>query len=191
MHQGIKHTIKHNGSYYLTTTIVEWLDALKQDEYKKIIIGSLKYCIKAKGLNVYAYVIMNNHMHMVVNCNEPFQLKDTIRDLKRFTSKKIIAGLLACGDATSVNMLEEFEKAGSKDKKNKTYKVWQTGNHALEVHSEKFAWQKINYIHNNPVRAGLVGKQEDHLFSSAQNYFGYAHTILDEVYCLPPMLQTF
>ncbi|WP_336246118.1 transposase [Paracrocinitomix mangrovi] len=88
--QGVKHTIKKNGSYYLTLTIVEWIDVFTRKNHKDAIIQSLRYCIEHKGLNVYAYCLMTNHLHLIVNCNEPFELKNTIRDFKRHTVKQIL-----------------------------------------------------------------------------------------------------
>lgn len=91
---GIKHTIKKpQGSYFMTLTVVEWIDVFTRERYAKIIIDSLKYCIQNKGLNIYAYVVMSNHLHIIANCNVDFQLNDVIRDFKKFSSKQIIASI--------------------------------------------------------------------------------------------------
>jgi REP element-mobilizing transposase RayT len=76
---GIKHTIKKNASYYLTLTVVEWTDVFTRKNHKDAIIESLRYCIANKGLNIYSYCLMTNHLHMMVNCDAPFELKDVIR----------------------------------------------------------------------------------------------------------------
>lgn len=78
--QGIKQNIKSNKSYFITPTVIGWIDVFTRKEIRDIVIESLRYCHYHKGLNVYAYCIMSNHIHLIVNCNEPFQLKDTIRD---------------------------------------------------------------------------------------------------------------
>ena len=78
-----KHTIKKNASYYLTLTVVDWVDVFTRVNHKDAIINSLKFCIKNKGLNVYAFCLMTNHLHLVVNCDDPFELKDVIRDFKK------------------------------------------------------------------------------------------------------------
>ena len=83
-----------------------------------------------------------------------------------------------------------FRKAGSDDPKNKTYKVWKSGNHAIELYSEKFTWEKVNYIHQNPVRAGWVNNQEDWLYSSAPNYAETEIILLNELVCLTQMVET-
>jgi REP element-mobilizing transposase RayT len=80
MRQGIKHNIKENNSYYLTMTVVRWVDLFSRKSQRDLFISSLKYCIQEKGLNFYAYCVMTNHIHLIVNCNEPHHLRDTIRD---------------------------------------------------------------------------------------------------------------
>jgi putative transposase len=171
-------------------TIVEWIDIFSRLEQRDIIIKALKYCTAEKGLNVYAYCIMTNHIHMIVNCNEPFQLKDTIRDFKKFTSKAIISEIKNGAESRRQWMLELFEKSGGDAAKNKTFKVWQTGNHALELYSEKFTWEKVNYIHQNPVKAEFVRNAEDWRYSSASNYAELEKLILDEVFSLTPRMIT-
>ena len=109
MQQGGKHNIKKNTNYYLTLTIVGWVDVFTRHSHKDAIIESLRYCIKNKGLNVYAYCLMTNHLHMVLNCNEPFQLKDVIRDFKRHTVKTIIDQIINKPVSRREWMLREFE----------------------------------------------------------------------------------
>jgi REP element-mobilizing transposase RayT len=88
--QGLKQNIKFNSTYYLTLTVVNWIDVFTRKNHRDAIIESLKYCQAEKGLNIYAYVIMSNHIHLIVNCNLPFELSDVIRDFKKFISKKIV-----------------------------------------------------------------------------------------------------
>ena len=189
MQQGVKHNIKKNTSYYLTLTVVGWVDVFTRNSHKHALIESLRYCIKNKGLNVYAYCLMTNHLHMVVNCNEPFQLKDVIRDFKRHTVKTIIDQIINKPESRREWMLREFEAAADKTDRNKTYKFWKSGNHAIELFTEKFVWEKINYIHNNPIKEKYVKNPQEWLYSSASNY-GYGEGLLDEVQCLTPRLKT-
>ena len=189
MQQGVKQNIKKNSSYYLTLTVVGWVDVFTRNNHKDALIDSLRYCIKNKGLNVYAYCLMSNHLHMVVNCNEPFQLKDVVRDFKRHTVKTIIGQIINAPESRREWMLREFAEEGDKNARNKTYKFWQSGNHAIELFTEKFVWEKINYIHNNPVKEKFVKKPQEWLYSSASNYW-YGEGLLEEVQCLAPRLQT-
>jgi REP element-mobilizing transposase RayT len=190
MKQGQKLTIKENKSYYLTMTVVGWIDIFTRKAYCDIIVDSLQYCIKEKGLNLYAYVIMSNHLHLIVNCNEPFQLKDTIRDFKKFTSKKILLEIQNGVESRREWMLKFFKEAGNETIKNKTYKLWKTGNHAIELYNQKFTWDKVNYIHQNPVKAGFVERSIDWLYSSAKNYEEMGNVKLKQVECLMPILIT-
>jgi len=190
MRQGIKHNIKENKSYYLTMTVVRWVDLFSRKSQRDLFISSLKYCIHKKGLNVYAYCMMTNHVHLIVNCNEPHQLRDTIRDLKKFTAKAAVQEIINGKESRREWLIELFKKEGELDPKNKTYKVWQSGNHAIELYSAKFTWDKINYIHRNPVEAGFVKYPDQWLYSSARNYAEKDDLILEEVICIPQRLIT-
>jgi putative transposase len=181
-----KHTIKNESAYFLTLTIVERIDVFNIQSCCETFIESLKYCQKHKRLIIFAYVIMPNHIHMVVNTEEPFLLKDVMRDLKKFTSKSIMKILEEEPEGRRAWNLSSFASAVTK--KHTNYKFWQEGNHAIELLSEKFFWQKINYIHKNPVKARIVNNPEDWLYSSASNYCGKGGII--EVECLRPRIIT-
>lgn len=150
-----------------------------------MIIDSLKHCQQQKGLVVYAYVVMTNHIHLIVQTNEPFLLKDVIRDFKKFTAKKILEKIKIEPESRRDWMLSVF--ALSAGKKHKEFRFWQEGNHAIELFTAIFIWNKINYIHNNPVRAGFVKRPEDWIYSSASNYLDLESVL--EVDCLNPPLQ--
>lgn len=172
----------------MTLTVVDWIDVFTRKNHKKAIIDSLEYCIQNKGLNVYAYCLMTNHLHLIVNCDEPFKLKDVIRDFKRHTVKQVLFQILNEPESRREWMMERFQKNGEAFKSNENIKFWQSGNHAIELFTEKFVWDKIHYIHNNPVEEGFVKKPEHWFYSSASNYID-GTGILD-VICLKPMLQT-
>ena len=170
MKQGEKQNIKSNKSYYITLTVEAWIDVFTRKNHIEALVSSLKYCQKEKGLVIFAYCIMSNHIHMLVNTNEPFLLKDTIRDFKKFTSKKIISQIISELESRREWMLNQFSLAADISEKHKNYKFWQTGNHAIEVYTHNFVWDKINYIHNNPVRYGYVKEDFQWIYSSATNY---------------------
>lgn len=164
---------KQEAAYFLTMTAVEWADVLMRREHKQIICDSLNYCIDKKGLEIFAYVIMSSHLHMIaraMNCD----LSNIVRDFKKFTSSMLIKDFKTTTESRKDWMLEIFNTGGSKQNKKSTNQVWQYNNHAEEVYSPKFTLSKIRYIHNNPVEAGLVSRPEDYLFSSAQDYSGQA-----------------
>jgi putative transposase len=138
MQQGQKQNIETDRSYFLTLTVVNWIDVFTRKNHRDAIIESLKYCQKEKGLVLYAYCIMSNHIHMIANTKDSCLLKDTIRDLKKFTSKKIIELIQNEPESRREWMLKLFEEEAKPSKRHKYYKFWQEGNHAIELFSEKF-----------------------------------------------------
>jgi len=170
MQQGQKQNIKTDKAYFLTLTVVNWIDVFTRKNHRDAIISCLKYCQKEKGLIIFAYCLMSNHIHIIANAEKSFLLKDTIRDFKKFTSKKIVAQIQNETESRREWMLKLFEDEAEPSKRHKYYKFWQEGNHAIELFSEKFVWDKINYIHNNPVEAGLVKQAHEWIYSSASNY---------------------
>ncbi len=189
MEQGVKQNIKENKTYYITMTVVNWVDVFTRKNHCDAIIESLKYCQQAKGLNIFAYCIMSNHIHMLVNTNEPFELKDVIRDFKKFTSKKILSQIQNEPESRREWILKLFEDEAEHSVKHKNYKFWQAGNHAIEIYSPKFTWEKINYIHNNPVKAGYVSEGFHWKYSSASNYQDIESIL--EVELIGQMLVTY
>jgi len=184
MQKSIKHTIKTNQAYFLTLTVVNWVDVFSRKNHRDAIIESIKYCQENKGLVIFAYVIMTNHIHLIANTNEPFLLKDVMRDFKKYTSKKITEQIREEPESRREWMMAIFAlKATSK---HKDYKFWEEGSHAIELYSEKFIWDKINYIHNNPVRAGFVKHPQEWIYSSASNYYGLESIM--EIICLEQKL---
>jgi hypothetical protein len=127
---------------------------------------------------------------MIVNCNEPFLLKDTIRDFKKFTSKKILEQIETEPESRREWLISIFGSKAHNSRKHTDYKFWEAGNHAIELYSEPFVWEKIHYIHQNPVKAGFVAKAEEWIYSSASNYQDLP-SILTEVECLPQRLITY
>jgi REP element-mobilizing transposase RayT len=148
------------------------------------VIESLKYCIKKKGLQVFAYVIMSNHVHLIVQSSIG-DLSGTIRDFKKYTAKRIIKTAEVMPESRREWMLNQFRYNASKHQRNSKYQVWTHENHAILLHSNNFIAEKIEFIHNNPVRAKIVQYPEDYLYSSARNYAKLS-TVLDiEVLVLP------
>ena len=123
-------------------------------------------------MKVYSWCLMSNHMHVIASASEGNNLSDIIRDFKKFTNKNLIRSIKEIPESRRDWMLNLFWYAGKNDKKIKYYKVWQEGNDAKEINSTDFLDQKLEYIHNNPVRAEIVASPEDYLYSSAKDYSG-------------------
>lgn len=108
--------------YFLTTTVVDWLDVFFRPCYKHIIVESLRYCQREKGLEIYGWVLMSNHMHMIAGAKEGLNFSNIIRDFKKYTSKALTNSIKEENESRREWMLNRFEYAGSNDKKIKYYK---------------------------------------------------------------------
>ena len=159
-------------AYFITITTVGWIDVFTRLNQKQAVINALQYCQQNKGLEIYAYVIMSSHIHLLCKTTDGFILSDVIRDFKKFTSKKIIQTCLDEPESRREWMLAYFQKACEHLKREQHYKVWQDGYHAETIYSNSFIKQKVEYIHNNPVKDKIVSLPEDYYFSSARNYAG-------------------
>jgi putative transposase len=158
---------EQNSPYYVTFTRLS---------YKKIVTDNLNWCIENKGLIVWAWCLMSNHLHAVLQAREGHELSAIIRDYKKHASKVITNAIETEPESRREWMLHRFEWAGKADKRNTKYKFWQESNHAIlfDPLFPAVARQKIEYIHNNPVRVGIVTRPEDYLYSSAIDYCGGA-----------------
>lgn len=161
-----------DNAFFLTLTVVDWVDVFTRPVYRRIFSDALNYAIDQKGLELFAWVLMSNHAHLVAAAREGHQLSDIIRDLKKFTSKRIVEEIQVIPESRQDWMLYRFAYSGKFDPKIKNYRFWQEGNFPKECHSRDFLMQKINYIHNNPVRAEIVECAEHYLYSSAVDYAG-------------------
>lgn len=173
-------------AYFITTTIINWIDIFTRLNQKQLIVDSLVYCQKEKGLEIYAWVLMPSHLHMMCRVTGDVALSDVMRDFKKHTSKKIIELILNEPESRREWLLEQFSKACDHLAREQKYKVWQDGYHAEILQTNKFIYQKLNYIHNNPVEAGIVSNSWDYKYSSARNYADL-DALLDVV-VLPPQL---
>ena len=155
--------------HFITVTVVDWIDVFTRKTYKDVVIESLDYCIQNKGMILFGYVIMSNHIHMIIQSQEA-TLSDLIRDFKKFTAKSILKKIQNSPESRREWMLERFKLATESHSRNKNYQLWQYGNHPEEVYSNKFMWSKLDYIHLNSVRAGIVEKASNYVYSSASAY---------------------
>ncbi len=158
--------------HFITCTVIHWIDALSRPEYKEIILDSLRYCIAEKGLLVHAWVIMPNHLHLIVSTVENATISGIVRDFKKFTSRKIIEAIKNNEqESRRIWLMRAFEKAGKQNGSNFTYQFWQQDFHPIELNTHEKWIQRLNYLHENPVRAGIVWREEDYKYSSATDYF--------------------
>jgi REP element-mobilizing transposase RayT len=156
-------------AFFITMTTVGWIDIFTRKNHKLAIVDSLKYCQENKGLEIYGRVLMHSHLHLICRAAEGFRLSDILRDFKKFTSKKIVLQIIDEPESRREWLLPLMQKYCEHLKRDQEYKLWQDGNHAEVIYSTKFFYEKLNYIHQNPVQDMLVEKPEEYLFSSARN----------------------
>ena len=161
------------GCYFLTFQVVGWIDIFSRQTYRDIVVDSFNFCVREKELNVHAWVIMSNHVHCILSSNTG-KLSDTIRDLKGFTSKQILSTVLNSNESRKEWMLHEFGYQATTHNRNENFQLWTHENHAEELLPEipEKGAVKLNYIHQNPVRAGIVAETEHYVYSSALDYAG-------------------
>jgi REP element-mobilizing transposase RayT len=159
-----------NGIYYLTLTVVDWVDIFTRKEYQYAIVDSLNYCIANKGLVIHGWCLMSNHLHLIAKANENFNLSDILRDFKKYTSKTIINLIKEIPESRREWLLHRFEYAGKYLKRIKNYKFWKDDNHAILLDSTILMEQKLEYMHNNPVVAEIVNLPYEYIYSSAKFY---------------------
>lgn len=124
---------------------------------------------------------VTSHIHLIFRSAGKQKPELLIGDFKRFTSKAIVKSIIENPkEGRKEFLLEQFRKAGSKSSNVNQYQFWRHDNHPVELWSNKVIDEKIDYIHYNPVEAGLVFRAEDYLYSSAADYAGGAG-ILDDV----------
>jgi REP element-mobilizing transposase RayT len=161
-----------HATYFLTFTVVDWIDIFTRTVYKTIIVDALNYCAEHKGWQIYAWVLMSNHLHLVVATQPPFRMSEVIRDFKRFTSKKILEAIQHNPESRREWLLDKFSYHARRTGRAKKYKLWKDDNHAIYLDNATMTKQRIDYIHQNPVMAMTVANQEDYLLSSASVYAG-------------------
>ncbi|MDY7396510.1 transposase [Aureibaculum sp. 2210JD6-5] len=164
----------HNkaGLYFVSFATVYWLDIFTRQVYFDILAESIAYCRKEKGMEVYAYCFMPNHVHLVFRSvnEDPSGL---LRDFKKFTSKKIVKAIENNGrESRKEWLLWMLERAAKKKENVSNRQLWQHHNKPIELWTDKVIKQKIDYIHNNPIEAGFVNNSTEWKYSSARNFQG-------------------
>lgn len=167
------------GAYFVTFGVVYWIDVFTRLSYFDLLIDSLDFCRKNKGMEIYGYCIMPNHVHLIFRSSnaEPSAL---MRDFKGFTARKMLKAIKENPQESRKKwLLWMFKKAGDQNSNISESQFWQQGNHPIEIWSLKVFRQKLRYIHENPVKSGFVINPIYYRYSSAWNYALDDHTILE------------
>ncbi|SHE98250.1 REP-associated tyrosine transposase [Chryseobacterium sp. OV279] len=168
-----------DGAYFISFATVFWIDIFTRIEYFDIIINSLSYCRKNKGMIIFGYCIMPSHIHLIFRAaNE--NPSDLIRDFKGFTSKQMINAIKENSQESRKDWLMwMFKKAAGRNSNIQNYQFWQQNNQPIEIWSLKVFEEKLNYMHQNPVKSGFVFQPYEWKYSSARNYYENEETVMN------------
>lgn len=159
--------------HFITFAVVGWVDIFTRQQYRDIFLEKIRQSQKEGGLLLHSWVLMSNHFHGIMSAREGFELSHILGEIKRKSSMEVMQAIEK-NDAESRKewMLEIFKSAGASNSRNDKRQFWRQENHPKECFSREFTEQKMNYIHQNPVRAGIVDSAEHYLYSSAGDYAG-------------------
>jgi len=170
------------GIYFITSTIVGWIDVFTRIEYKDFLVQSFKYCQKEKGLIIYAWCLMTNHFHLIGGTRGILKLDNIIRDFKKYTSVHLCRMIEGNYHESRKNwMLDMFRETALNSDKHQKYQFWQRSYHPVELSTNEMIDQRLDYLHNNPVKAGYVFSPEQYVYSSAVDYMTNRKGLLDVV----------
>jgi putative transposase len=158
------------GCYLLTLNTIDRVDIFIRPFFKQIIVESLNYFIEKKGLVVYGWCLMTNHLHLIAEPKDGFDLSALINDFKAFTAKIILEDLNTESDIRRSWIMKRIKEAALFDK----LEVWENSDHPIQVdaNERESVSECLKQIHNNPVRNKIVALPQDYLHSSARNYVG-------------------
>ena len=147
---------------FFTAIILEWKHLLKPDKYKDVLITSLKFLVDNNRIKLFAFVIMNNHIHLIWQMQSNINAKDVQRDFLKYTAQQIKFDL----QQYHPQVLRYFQT----NAKDRQYQFWERNPLSVELRTERVFIQKLSYIHENPVRAGICRLAEEYKYSTAKFY---------------------
>ena len=168
-------------SYFLTLNTIGWVDVFSKKEQKLLIVEALNEYQKNKGLEIFAYCLMTNHLHIICKAKEGYDLSNVIKEFKKTTSKLIVKLIKMKTEKRKEWLLQFFKKTFDHLMPKQRFKVWQGNNHAILIYSDDLLIQKTNSIHQDPVEEMIVENPTDYIFSSAKNYAGMKNILEVEV----------
>ncbi len=145
----MKLTANSNHIYFVTLTVVYWIDVFTRPIYKDIIVNNLYYCQKNKGLEIFSYVIMTNHLHLILRSQQK-PLSDTLRDFKTYTSKELFKAIKNNPQESRKDwILKLMQNAGKNNSLNKNHQFWQNYNQPILINESGLkSHQKKEIKHN-------------------------------------------
>ena len=154
--------------HFMTNTVVAWLPVFCQPDFAKVILDSWKFLQREREIDILSFVIMENHVHWIAVGP---QLSKRVGEFKSFIATTILRQMENKGYET---LLQELQFFKARHKIDQQHQLWQDGSHPQQIESDEMMWQKIEYIHNNPLRRGYVDDPVHWRYSSARIYAGQA-----------------
>ena len=148
--------------YFWTATINKWQPLLQRDDYKNVVISSLEYLSNMRKIDVFAFVIMPNHIHLIWRVNEHNGKETTQASFLKFTAHEFKKMLTKEGESRLLDYAVEAQ--------NKDHEFWQRDSLAIHLYTRKVAYQKLDYIHYNPVAGALAIDACAYKYSTARFY---------------------
>jgi putative transposase len=161
--------------FFVTTTVVDFIHVFSDDKPCDLLIKNIQHYQKRYKFNILGYVIMPSHFHWIVETNTKYgTISDIMRDIKKYSAWDILEYLTK----TNSKYLDSFSRAaiGYKDQ---SRKFWMKRFDDVAIRNERMFWEKLHYIHKNPVKSGLIERSEDYKYSSARNYICNDHSIIE------------
>ncbi len=152
--------------HFMTDTVVAWLPVFSYPEYASIVLESWRFLQKQRAIDILAWVMLENHIHWI---GVGPALSRRVGEFKSYTATSILKQMQLKGAKT---LLQELRFYKRKDKVDQQHQLWQEGSHPEVIESDHVMWQKIEYIHNNPLRRGFVDDPIHWRYSSARTYAG-------------------
>ena len=165
------HVVANQSPHFMTATVNHWLPIFTRPETVNIVLDSWRFLQREAGFQLYGYVILENHLHLIASS------ADLTKDMQRFkshTARQIVDYLEQHGATKLLGLLALFKRHHKTDS---DYQIWEEGNHPQLIESDAVMRQKLDYIHQNPVKRGYVDQPEHWRYSSARNYAGQAGLI--------------
>jgi putative transposase len=152
--------------YFLTCTIVEWLPIFSSKQHADIVLDCWRFMHNERDIRTLAWVLMENHLHWIAAGKD---LAKRVGEFKSYTARRIIDTLV---EAQRSSLLQRLKDAAWASRVDQEHKIWQHGSYPKLIETDEVMWQKIEYIHNNPLRRGYVDDPTHWRYSSARNYAG-------------------
>lgn len=161
--------------YSFTFTVVDWVDVFIRPVYKREVVSALNEYIEHRGLVVYAWCLMTNHLHFMAQTRNGQGISFLTRELKKFTTQRVFSAIDIEPDYRREWMLKRFELNSVRLKRIEKFQLWQDSCNAahIDLAQPSVVKQQLEHIHENPVRDEIVESAADYLYSSARDYEGF------------------